>query len=57
MIEAAKEAKAIKERLEPVEGVDRTSQLEAAYAQNSVMLALLDYVGTFYEKQMYQYAL
>ncbi len=42
MIEAAKEAKAIEERLEPVEGVDRTSQLEAAYAQNPVMLGRLD---------------
>ncbi len=42
MIEAAKEAKKINDTLEPVEGVDRTSQLEALYEQNPVMLLGLD---------------
>ncbi len=38
MIEAAKEAKKIHDTLEPVEGIDRTVQLESAYSQNPVML-------------------
>ena len=42
MIEAAKEAKKINDTLEPVEGIDRTSQLEALYSQNPIMLPDLD---------------
>jgi site-specific DNA recombinase len=42
MIEAAKEANKIQDTLEPVEEIDRTSQLEASYSQNPVMLRSLD---------------
>lgn len=38
MKEAAEEARKIEDMLEPVEGVDRTSQLETSYSQNPVML-------------------
>ncbi len=38
MIEAAKEAKTIHDTLEPIEGLDKTGQLESAYSQNPVML-------------------
>ncbi len=42
MIDAAKEAKKIHDTLEPVEGIDRTVQLESAYSQNPVMLRSMD---------------
>lgn len=37
MIEAAKEVKEIHERLEPLEEIDRTSQLEALYSQSPAL--------------------
>ena len=42
MKEAAKEARKIEDMLEPVEGIDRTSQLETSYSQNPVMLRDMD---------------
>ena len=38
MKEAAKEVHEIHERLEPVEGIDRTSQLETLYTQSPLLL-------------------
>lgn len=53
---AAAEATKIEEMLEPVEEIDKTSQLDALYSQNPKVLALVDYVGTYYKNQMYAYA-
>lgn len=40
MVEAAKEVNAIHEQLELIKEADRTAQLEAAYSQNPILLAL-----------------
>ena len=42
MQEAAKEARRITDTLEPIEGVDRTLQLESLYSQNPTLLRDMD---------------
>ena len=41
-MEAAKEVKEIHDKFEPIEGIDKTTQLEALYSQNPNLLPSLD---------------
>ncbi len=45
--DAAQEANAINDKLEPVDGIDRTVQLESLYEQSPRMLTDIDSIRTF----------